>query len=440
MDIVNATGNAMLGLTFNCAQCHNHKFDPITARDYYAFQGFFVKGMPNNLTLKDPVQWAAYEKAKPPEYEPAYRLRLAIYEDARCRLIAQAREKLSAEHRQALDTPAEKRTPEQERLAREADLKFQFTPGQIETGVRLEDRKLYDELKKKLAALEKQVPDRPQTWGFYSPATSPTRIDVLPMKGFYPPPYRPEELARARPHLLISGEVHRRGKEVPVGWPAIFGMTPPAEVAERPRTALANWLGNSRNPLTSRVWVNRIWQYHFGRGIVATPSDFGTRGARPTHPELLDWLASELVQNGWSTKSIHRLLVQSSTYRQAARGNAINTRFDPDNSLWWHWSVRRLEVEAIRDAMLAVSGELETPIGGPGDDEGKSRRRTLYLLQRRSRPPGVQKLFDGPTGATESCPKRIVSTVPLQALYLMNNEFTLARARAMARAAREGRR
>jgi hypothetical protein len=286
-------------------------------------------------------------------------------------------------------------------------------------------------LTKKLSALEKKMPDKPQTWGFYSPVNNPNLVDVLPMKGFYPPPFVPAELAKARPYLLVAGEVHQRGPELDVGWPALFGPVP-AAVQQKPRTVLADWLTSPKNPLTARVWANRVWQYHFGRGIVPTPSDFGTRGAKPTHPELLDWLALELLRGGWSTKHLHRLIVGSATYRQAARHHAENARLDPENLLWWRWPLRRLESEVIRDATLAVTGELDRDLGGSTQAEGSSLRRTIYLTQRRNQAPQMQKLFDGPAGAAESCPKRHVSTVPLQALYLMNNQFSLERAKALA--------
>jgi hypothetical protein len=431
VDIVNATGNAILGLTINCCQCHNHKFDPLAARDYYRFQGFFVKGASNNLTLKAPDLWQAYESTRLPEYEPALKLRDTILAGARTRLTEETRKTLTPEERAARDVPEEKRTPEQAKLAREVDLKFQFLNGQIERAIPEEDRKLYDELKKKLAAMEKKMPDKPQTFGFYSPATSPTHVDVLPMKGFYPPPYVPAELAKAKPHILVAGEVHQRGPALDVGWPALFGSVP-AAVEKKPRSVLVDWLANPQNPLTARVWANRIWHYHFGRGIVATPSDFGTRGAAPTHPELLDWLASELMQSGWSAKHLHRLIVCSSTYRQSAENNAANRKIDPENLLWWHWPLRRLESETIRDATLAVTGELDHRLGGPGAEDEKTSCRTVYLFQRRSRGPMMQKLFDSPTAANESCPCRHVSTVPLQALYLMNNEFALQRAKVLA--------
>ena len=251
-----------------------------------------------------------------------------LYETARKKLIADARKTLSVEQLAAFDTPAERRTAEQHRLAGTAEVRFQFLTDQVEKVIAEVDRPLYAELKKKVTAIEAKLPVPPQTWGFYSPATSPTKVAVLPMKGFYPLPYDPSALGRARPYLYVAGDVHQRGSEVDVGWPEVFGPTPVDSVRSRPRTALVDWLVSPRHPLTARVWVNRIWQHHFGRGLVASASDFGIKGARPTHPELLDWLACELRDHGWSTKHIHRLIVRSSTYRQSARGGAQhNARF-----------------------------------------------------------------------------------------------------------------
>jgi hypothetical protein len=432
VDIVNATGSTVLGLTLNCAQCHSHKFDPISARDYYRFQGFFVSGMPGNLALKDPQLWKKYEAVKPPEYDAARKLMQTLFDGAKARLVAEARSALTPAQRKILDTPPEKRSAAEEEIARQASLKLEISMARTESAIAPEDRVLYGELKKKIATLEKKMLEPPQTFGFYSPL-SPTRIDVLPMKGFYPPPFDRQALVRTKPYLLMQGDVHRRGPEVDVGWPAVFGPTPRDKVAKAPRSVLVDWLVDSKNPLTARVWVNRIWQYHFGRGLVATPSDFGTHGAAPSHPELLDWLASELIRSGWSTRHIHRLIVTSAAYRQAATGRKENAKLDPDNRLCWHWTPRRLEVEAIRDSMLAVSGELDRRMSGPSDaDEGASVRRTLYLFQKRQKTPEVQTLFDGPGAATESCPRRDASTVPLQALYLLNNDFAVKRAAALA--------
>jgi hypothetical protein len=328
--------------------------------------------------------------------------------------------------------PPERRTPAQELLARQAELSFQFTPARIEKAVPREDRPLYEALKKKLAALEKGMLNVPQTWGFYSPE-SPTKVAVLPMKGFYPLPFEPGFLARSRAHLLAGGDVHRPAAALSPGWPAVFGPTPVGQVHTRPRLALADWLANPRHPLTARVWVNRLWGWHFGRGIVATPSDFGVKGARPSHPELLDWLAGEFLRAGGSTKHVHRLIVLSNAYRRSSAGHPGNARIDPDNVSLWRWSPRRLEAEALRDATLAVTGELNRTPGGPGDaDEVRSRRRGLYLLQRRDHPGPLAGLFDAPVAAAESCPRRGVSTVALQSLYLLNSDFATARAKTLA--------
>jgi mono/diheme cytochrome c family protein len=433
VDIVNATSSAFLGLTLHCAQCHSHKFDPISARDYYRFQGFWVKGQLANLALRDEGLVAEYNRVKPAEYDPAVKLQRAFFEGARTLLIDKAKKSLTLEQRAVLTMPPEQRTPAQEQLARAADLKFQFTPNQIENAIPADDRKLYGELKKKIAALEKKMPDRPQTFGFYSPATSPTAIDVLPMKGFYPLPYRPAQLASARPYLLVAGEIERRGSAVEVGWPALFGSMPKGATDNKPRLALADWLSDPRHPLTARVFVNRLWQYHFGRGLVSTSSDFGIKGQPPTHPELLDWLAAEFVRSGWDVKHMHRLIVGSNTYRQSSVPHAANARLDPDNRFHWRWQPRRLEAEAIRDSLLAVSGELDRKVGGPSDtDATKSVRRSLYLFQRRGSMPAFLSLFDGPSAVLESCSGRHVSTVAMQALYLLNNEFSINRARKFA--------
>jgi Protein of unknown function (DUF1553) len=178
------------------------------------------------------------------------------------------------------------------------------------------------------------------------------------------------------------------------------------------------------------VWVNYVWQQHFGRGLVATSGDFGVRGAPPTHPELLDWLATEFRRGGWSTKQLHRLVVLSSTYRQSSEIRAGNERLDPENKYLWRWTPRRLEAEAIRDAVLSVSGDIDLTMRGPSvppEEEVGTPRRSLYLRQKRDDFPPMQNLFDGPS-AHESCPRRYVSTVALQSLYGMNNPFMLKEA------------
>lgn len=430
VDIVNATAGTFLGLTMHCAQCHNHKLDPISQKDYYRFLGFFVKGMPNNLALRDPDGWKPYNTAKPPEYDSARSLLDAILEKSKAKAKAELLQKLTPDQRSALDTPPEKRTVEQQRIAIEAEAQMQISGGMIDRNIPPEDKALVEELKKKVAAIEKTLPEMPQTFGFYSPATSPNKVNVLPMKGFYPPPYKPEELSRATPFVLLGGDVKRRGDRLAAGWPEVLGAIE-SDVAEKgSRSTLAKWLTDPKNPLTARVWVNRIWQRHFGRGLVSTSSDFGLNGAPPTHPELLDWLASELIRANWSTKHIQRLIVSSNTYQQAI---AKLNDTDPDNLLLSRWSPRRLEAEAIRDSWLMVSGELDEKMGGaPDADEPASKRRSLYLIQKRQKPIAVLSLFDAPVAATESCSQRLTSTVPLQALYLLNNDTSMKRAKALA--------
>ncbi len=453
VDIVNAVGSAFMGLTIHCAQCHNHKFDPITARDYYRLQAFFIKGQPVDVALHEPRHRADYEARRPAEYEPALALKQAIFERARERLIAEAREKMSQAELTALDTPADRRTIEQELLARRADLSFQSTPNGIEKHIPEADRELYNSLKKKIAEIEKTCPLQPQTFAFYSPVTSPHKLTVLPSIGFYPLPFDAEAFRRARPYLMIRGDVHGIGPYLQPGWPQVFGETPrptgregTGDLPYKTRTQLARWLTDPVHGiggLTARVWVNRIWHYHFGRGIVATPGDFGLRGAPPTHPKLLDWLASELIESGWSTKHIHRLILTSNTYQQSAVPLVAKQRqaeADPDNEFLWHWQPRRLEAETIRDAMLAVSDELDRTAGGasvPIDEREASVRRSLYLFQKRGVATEVLSLFDGPVEASESCGLRHVSTTPLQSLYLLNGRFVLDRAKALAAEVRE---
>lgn len=365
LDIVNATGSAVLGLTLECAQCHNHKFDPISQRDYYRMQAFFVKGQLGNLALRDP----------------------------------------------AAPNPA--------------DLENWMSKGTYDFYKR--------EAQKLVAKKTFAHTTEPHTWGFLAPGTADPGIKRLPVVNRDPILWEPETLKRTKGRIHIRGDITRPGPEVTSGWPEVLGLTP-EQTAEPTRRDLVKWLTAPENPLTARVWVNRIWQWHFGRGIVPTASDFGKLGSPPSHPELLDWLAAELMENGWSTKHIHRLILHSSTYRQQRRHHAGNAALDPENTLLWSWPVRRLEAEAIRDSALAVSGELDLSLGGPSiapQLEEKKLRRTLYLAQRRSEMPDAMTLFDSPELVT-SCAQRQISTVALQPLYLLNSDFILRRAQALA--------
>jgi hypothetical protein len=212
---------------------------------------------------------------------------------------------------------------------------------------------------------------------------------------------------------------------------------------------LAKWIASPDNPLTARVMVNRIWQHHFGRGIVETASDFGKNGARPTHPELLDWLALEFIEENWSIKQMHRLMLNSNTYRQAAENPSLkDNTADPDNNLLWRFNRRRLEAEEIRDGILFIGGRLNLARGGPSvfpplpadladfarygrtggdmwepnEKEEDNRRRSVYTFQRRSLPQPMMLAFDAPV-FSESCERRSVTTTALQALSMMNGDL-----------------
>jgi len=445
LDIANAAASVTLGLSMGCAQCHDHKWDPITQRDYYRFLGFFVNGQVNNLLLADPATLKAYEAAIPPELGPARDLLKVLRDRIREPLVEEKRKKLAPDLRAALEIPAEKRTPEQKTLARKAEKELAVSPEEIEKAAGA-DAALLKELAKSVERLEKKVPPKPHAWGFYSPLTSPHRLETLPIQGTNPLPYSPDELKRTRPRVLLRGDVHQKGEEVEIGWPAFLGPVPSGGLGPRPRSALVDWLTRPEHPLLARVWVNFVWQQHFGTALVATPADLGLRGATPSHPELLDWLAADFIAGGWSVKKLHRRIVGSATYRLSAAAAEASLRIDRENRYRWRWSPRRLEAEAVRDSILAVSGELDRTLGGPSIPDKPHHlaevkeprmgdpnpfRRTIYYMQRRHAFPAVQEFFDAPL-AGESCPRRAVSTVSLQSLYLMNNPFIHDRAKTFA--------
>ncbi|MEX0818469.1 MAG: PSD1 and planctomycete cytochrome C domain-containing protein [Pirellulaceae bacterium] len=427
VDIVNAVGNALLGMTIQCAQCHDHKFDPITIRDYYQLQAFFVRGQPVAVRLNDSGSGDATSQA--------LRQWNASYEAARRRLIAEESKTLSPAERAALLKQSDQRSVEEELLARRADMQIPNSRSNIERHITPDDRTAFNDRKKRIDTLCVELP---QTFAFYSPLNSPHPIDVIPSIGFYPLPYDEESFARARPYVMRRGDVHSLGAPVHADWPAFLRATSPSAEARhesRTRTDLAKWLTDRSNPLVARVWVNRIWQYHFGQGLVATAEDFGTRGARPSHPKLLDWLATELIDSDWSTRHIQRLIVTSRTFRLASSPAPSAREHDPDNTYLTRWTPRRLEVEAIRDSWLAISGQLDLQVGGPSVvEEGReiSRRRSIYLFQRRGKPPAMLSLFDGPNECVASLGQRSVSTSPLQTLYLLNSEFVVRQARLLA--------
>jgi len=262
-------------------------------------------------------------------------------------------------------------------------------------------------------------------------------------------------------HVHVRGNAHVKGAEVEPLVPACVSAPPPSPAKAREerrssgrRRALAEWIVNPANPLTSRVMANRVFQHHFGRGIVETSSDFGELGSRPTHPRLLDWLANKLVAGGWSIKKLHRTIMLSSTYRMSGREDARALQEDPSNRLFWRFDGRRMTAEEIRDSMLAVSGQLNLKAGGPSfyslmpkaalatssrpgsvwgmSSDEESRRRSIYIKVKRSLLTPILSSFDL-ADTDKACPVRFNTTTPIQALSALNGAFTQRMADAFAR-------
>jgi hypothetical protein len=432
---------AFLGMTMGCAQCHDHKFDDIAQSDYFRLQAFFAP-----LVARDDVFDAS------PDEVGRYRQRLASWEATTMEVRAQIdgllepkqqqqREyllgKFRKEIRDAVALPAAQRTPYQEQIARMALKQAEPKERDLVAKLSAEEKQRYEELHVKLKEFE------------------PLRPEPLPTV------MAASDVGRTAPvtWLLEGGNWHKPADEVAPGFPGFLGEdaaevgspTSGAETTGR-RAALARWLTRADHPLTGRVIVNRLWQQHFGVGIVATPNDFGAQGDPPTHPELLDWLAVELVDSGWSLKHIHRLMVTSATYRQTSQvdsslaSTVAAMQRDPQNRLLWHARRRRLEGEAIRDALLAVSGELNSRMYGPSirpelpDGLSKSyawpaderpddrQRRSVYVLAKRNLHYPLFEAFDQPD-MHHSCPRRADTTTAPQSLVLLNGELALDRAR-----------
>ena len=336
-DIASTIGTAMLGLTIGCARCHDHKFDPISQRDYYRFLSTFGKTMSAQLPLgekgKSPVAYVAVEVGSEVTVSDREEFRFGT---------------------------------KKENFVLKSDVYF-LSRGDVK------------------------------------------RKQDIATQSF------PQVLMRDR----SAGDALARGRRADPGAPCRLWPTGTTDFEQ------------GAGHLLARVIVNRLWQHHMGKGLVATPSDFGAQGERPTHPELLDWLANELIRAEWRLKPIHRLIMTSAVYRQTHRSDARNERVDPQNSLLWRRWLRRLEAEAIRDAMLAVSGQLDRTMSGPGTLDASSRRRSIYLTVKRNQRIPMMRSFDTPD-AIQGIGRRPTTTVAPQALLMMNNSHVHAYAQALA--------
>ena len=414
-DVTDTTGSVMLGLTVGCAKCHNHKYDRISQADYYRMQAFFtpVKWQETRLpnTSTDPVWFESKLAEAKAHLEPLQQQMKAMVESHRTIALAEKQQKAR---------PGEK---------------VQVDDGDIERSIRKTKDREYEQLRSDIDRWQREL----QPLEPVAEAIS-------------------DEGRNAKPtHLLLRGSLLTPGPEVQPGFvaslvggdakPAVLTAPEKGNTTGR-RSALANWIASAENPMTARVMVNRLWQHHFGMGIVGTPSDFGKNGDKPTHPEVLDWLALKFENEGWSIKKMHRLMVLSNTYQQSTQSNRANLKVDPTNKLLSRMNRIRLEGEALRDSILAVSGRLNPTMGGPGvypkvsdevlstgsthkwgnSSEEEGRRRTIYVFQRRSLALPLVEAFDGPD-MVNSCPRRTTTTIAPQALALFNGDFTREEAR-----------
>jgi hypothetical protein len=432
-EVANSVGAVFLGLTMGCSRCHDHKFDPLTQTDYFRLQAFFAPVEVKEIDLAPDPEQEAHRKAIAEvnaRIAPIRKQLDTLEAPYRQKLTEAKRAALEAKYREALDQPLLKRTPEQVQLALQAQPLLKITWDEVVAALTPEDRERRATWRRQMHDLEASKPAPPvQAWSL-------------------------EE--QKRPHkipVLKRGDPHRPTQDVAAGYPKVLG----GESGETfDRLALAKWLTQPEHPLTARVIVNRLWQHHFGRGIVATPSDFGVRGGQPSHPELLDWLATELVRQGWSLKALHRLMVTSATYRQAS-GNAGAENADPENVLLGRMNRKRMEAEGLRDCALQAGGGLlrqgyGTPVRvplepevydliftedepdnlwTPTQDVRQHDRRSLYLFAKRNVRLPLLEAFDQPDTLTV-CPVRPVSTFAPQALQLLNGPFLRQQAQRLA--------
>jgi hypothetical protein len=462
-DITDTVGSVFLGLTVGCARCHDHKYDPVSQADYYRLQAFFAAAQPrSDLPLASAAEQERHRQLMA-EWEASTRDQRAelagLEAPYRPKLERDSKSKFPPEVQEAVDTPPDRRTALQWQLALKVAPQLEVATDAVVKAMKPAERERWQELSTQLASMH---PPRPKDL--------PTGIGIADVGREAPPTF-----------VLAAGVYDAPGEAVQPAFPAALDPRPP-RIAPPPglastgrRTALANWIASPDNPLTARVLVNRVWQSHFGRGIVPTESDFGNAGEPPTDPGLLDWLSVAFMQGSgggedgrlgvdrtgpsppgthrhpstplpWSLKSLHRLIMTSSTYRQASTPATAKPRL---SALPGRIPRQRLEGEAIRDAILAVSGRLNPRMGGPSvfpelpqgvetrggwplTKEATERdRRSVYVFVRRNLRYPFFQAFDMPD-THEPCARRSVTTTAPQALMLLNDDVVLRYAQAFA--------
>ncbi len=434
-EMVNGVGSTFLGLTVGCARCHDHKFDPFSAGDYYRLQAFFAPVAYAEIDLATDAERQERKKqvdALNAQITPIKAKIATIDAPYRATLVQAKKEKLEPKYREALDTPADKRTPIQKKLVSDANSLLKVSWDEVLAAMAPADRTQRAELRDQFHALEARMPPpTPSAWAIKANEGTPQTF------------------------VLKRGDPARKLAAVGPAFPRVV-TTDAVAAVPKTRLELAKWMCEPEHPLTARVIVNRLWQHHFGVGIVASPNDFGIRGEKPTHPELLDWLACDLIERKWSLKHIHRLIVLSETYQQSATTNH-GEQLDASNKLLWRMNRKRLEAEAIRDSVLAAAGTLNTKIGGravrvplepevydliftEGEPDGlwpvtpdrtEHTRRSIYLFNKRNVRLPMFEALDFPD-TLNSCAVRPVSTFAPQALILMNGPFVQEQGKALA--------
>ena len=433
-DTIKIVSTSLMGLSVACAQCHDHRYDPIPQTDYYALRATFEPAI-DWQSWKTPNQrlvslYTADDHAKAGEIEEQAKkvaadrvARQSKYiEEAITKELSKYDEPLRTRLRKAWETAGEKRTAEQKALL------GQYPSVNITSGNLYQyNQSAADELKKidaRIAEIRSKKPPHRFIRALVEPAGH-----VPVTKLFHRGDHRQPKFEVAPASLTVAAPENQR---------SFFNADNPELPTSGRRLAFAQWLTSGRHPLVARTIVNRIWLHHFGRGIVETPSDLGRLGTRPTHPDVLDWLAAEFVDSGWSLNHLHTLIMTSTAYRQSSARSESLSQIDPENNYYWRKPLVRLEAEILRDRMLTASGQLDrTQFGKPvsikEDDAGQvvvddsHRRRSLYIQQRRSRPVALMKAFDAPVMVT-NCDRRASSTVATQSLMLMNGSFVLSQA------------
>ena len=417
-EMTDVTGDAFFGLSMGCAKCHDHKFDPILQADYFRLRAFL-----------EPVIWRDDIIGATEAEKQEYQKQLVKWEEATQSIREQIDAIIKPYHDRKWESTADKfpldiqacfykpvaeRTSWEHQMAYLVSRQFEEEGGGPLKAMKKEHQEKYDVLQKELAAC-----------GDVKPKPLPTLMTVTDFEGTAAPTLIPDVPGAAS---IEPGYLHVMMPDASAAIAQVKAL--PGTTGRR--TELACWIGDGSNPLTMRVFVNRIWQQHFGQGIVATTSDFGRLGTPPTHPELLDWLVKEFVENDFSTKHLHRLILTSATWQQSAHHpDAVQQQsIDPSDNLLWRSRIRRLSAEQIRDAMLTCSGELQQNLGGPSVDTN-TPRRAVYVKSFRNTPDAFMAVFDIANGL-QSTSERTSTTTPVQSLLMINGDYPLGRAKKFA--------